>query len=53
MLQRLGFCFLSCILSLAATAAEPARNLPNVRAITSFVEKSEPGTVSWLCRGAA
>jgi hypothetical protein len=37
MLQRLGSCFLSCVFSLAAQAAEPARNLPNVRAITTFV----------------
>ena len=34
---RLGFCFLLCMLSLAAAAAEPARTVPNVRAITAYM----------------
>ena len=37
MLRRLGLSFLAYLLSLAATAAEPAHGLPNVRAITCFV----------------
>ena len=49
MLQRLGFCFLSCILSLAGTAAEPARNLPNVRAITACLRRNR-ASLSEACR---
>jgi len=37
MTRRLACCFLSCVVWLAADAAEPARTLPNVRAITTFV----------------